>query len=214
MQTIPTQQLLESLRWRYAVKKFDPSRRIETKIWKQIEESLILTPSSFGLQPWKFVVIESPHIKAMLPAISWNQPQPGECSHMVVFTAMKTVSTEYIDQFLNQIAAVREVPVESLAPYRKMILGFMESSQGNHLAWSKNQAYIALGQLMASAAVLGIDACPMEGIVTSEYDQLLGISNTNFTAVVGCAMGYRHPDDKYASAAKVRFDAREVVIRL
>lgn len=207
-------QLVDSLKWRYAVKRFDPARTIDPKTWAKLEESLVLTPSSFGLQPWKFIVVQSPELKAKLPAISWNQSQPGDCSHMVVLASMKTVSVEYVDRFLETTASIRSVPSAGLAPYRQMILGFLRNIAGNELAWSSKQAYIALGQLMATAAILGIDACPMEGIVVPEYDKLLGLEGTNYTSVVGCAMGYRHADDKYAAAAKIRFQMDDVLTRL
>jgi nitroreductase len=207
-------QLLEAYNWRYAVKRFDPSKKIESSVWAAIEASLILTPSSFGLQPWKFFVVSSDAVKAKLPSISWHQTQPGDCSHMVIFAARKTVDEAYLDHFLAKTAELRSVPIESLAGYRKVILGFLHNSTGKHFAWSSNQTYIALGQLMASAAVLGVDACPMEGIVAAEYDKLLGLVDSDYTTVVGCALGYRHPEDHYASLAKVRFAASDVISHL
>ncbi len=204
-------QLIESYQWRYAVKRFDPSRQLDEDTWAAIEGSLVLTPSSFGLQPWRFIVISSPENKAKLPAISWNQPQPGDCSHMVVFAARKTVDKQYVDAFLARTAEQRNVPVESLFGYRNVVLEFLKNAAGRQLAWSSNQAYIALGQLLASAAMLGVDACPMEGIVATEYDKLLGLEGGDYTTIVGCALGYRHAEDRYASLAKVRFDASDLV---
>ena len=207
-------QLVDSYNWRYAVKKFDSTKRIDSETWTAIEKSLVLTPSSFGLQPWKFIVISSPENKAKLPAISWNQTQPGDCSHMVVFAARKALDEAYLDAFLASTAKMRNVPVESLAGYRKVILGFLQGTAGRHLAWSCNQTYIALGQLLASAAMLGVDACPMEGIVAAEYDRLLGLDGSDYTTVVGCALGFRHTDDHYAAQPKVRFDASEMISHL
>jgi nitroreductase len=210
--SLSVEQLVESFQWRYAVKRFDPAKKIDGATWAALEQSLVLTPSSFGLQPWKFVVISSAEKKAMLPAISWNQSQPGDCSHMVVFTARKSVDEAYVDAFLNKTSAERNVPFASLAGYRSMMLGFLQKSSGRHLVWSSNQAYIALGQLLASAAFLGVDACPMEGIVAAEYDKLLGLDGGDYTTVVGCALGYRHPEDHYAKLAKVRFNASDLVV--
>lgn len=209
-----TSQLLASLNWRYAVKKFDASKTIPTDAWKALEESLVLTPSSFGLQPWKFLVVSSPEIKSKLPAISWNQTQPADCSHMVVFAARKTLDAEYVDKFIQKTATTRNTTAESMAGYRQVILGFLQNTTGRHLHWASNQAYIALGQLMTAAALLGIDACPMEGIVASEYDKALGLEGGDYTTVVACALGYRHPEDKYALATKVRFDSSDVVQHL
>jgi nitroreductase len=205
------EQLLQSLRWRYAVKRFDATRKLDDETWSAIERSLILTPSSFGLQPWKFLVIRQPEMKAKLPAISWNQTQPADCSHMILFAAMRQVTPEYVDQFMRRIVLMRGVDRAALTTYENVILGFLRNANGSHLSWSKNQVYIALGQLLSNAAVLGVDACPMEGILTEEYDKLLGLEGSNFTCVVGCALGYRHPDDKYSSTPKVRFDTNELV---
>jgi nitroreductase len=202
------------LNWRYAVKKFDATKKIDASTWDALESSLVMTPSSFGLQPWKFIVVSSPEIKAKLPAVSWNQSQPADCSHMVVMAARKQIDVAYLDRFIQRIAAVRSVPSESLEGYRQVILGFINNSAGRHLAWSSNQAYIALGQLMTVAASLGVDACPMEGIVASEYDKVLGLEGSEYQTVVGCALGYRHPDDKYAEAKKVRFEASDVIVHL
>ncbi len=212
--SLSVSQLVDTFQWRYAVKRFDSSKRIDAATWAAIEASLVLTPSSFGLQPWKFFVVSSSENKAKLPAISWNQSQPCDCSHMVVFTARKTVDEAYVDLFLAKTAQQRNVPVESLLGYRNVVLGFLQNATGRHLAWSSNQAYIALGQLLACAAMLGVDACPMEGIEAAEYDKLLGLVGGDYTTVVGCALGYRHSDDKYGTLPKVRFDATEVVSHL
>ncbi|MCY2983845.1 MAG: NAD(P)H-dependent oxidoreductase [Planctomycetota bacterium] len=211
LSTVSDTQLIDSYQWRYAVKRFDPSKQIDAATWSAIEKSLVLTPSSFGLQPWKFLVVRSTVVKAKLPAISWNQTQPGDCSHMVVLAARKTVDEAYVDAFITKAAQMRGVTSEALVGYRNVIVGFLKNTTGRHFAWSSNQAYIALGQLLASAAMLGVDACPMEGIVASEYDKLLGLEGSDYATVVGCALGYRHPEDHYASMAKVRFDASDVL---
>jgi nitroreductase len=202
---------VSDLLWRYAVKRFDPNRTIDSETWSRIEQSLVVTPSSFGLQPWKFFVIHSPEMKAKLSAISWNQSQPSDCSHMVAMAAMHTVSEEYVDRFIQSACKARNSPPESMEGYRQVILGFLKQKQGQHLSWATNQVYIALGQLMSTAASLKVDTCPMEGIVASEYDKLLGLENTEYHVVVGCALGYRHADDKYALAPKVRFDTNEII---
>lgn len=133
---------------------------------------------------------------------------------MVVFSALKTVDEKYVDTFLAMTASQRNVSLDSLAGYRKAVLGFMQNNTGRHLAWSSNQAYIALGQLLASAAMVGVDACPMEGIVAAEYDKLLGLEGSDYTTIVGCALGYRHSEDHYAKLPKVRFDASEMITHL
>ncbi len=208
--------LLAQLRWRYATKKFDTSRKIPEQDWAALEEALILTPSSYGLQPWKFVVITDPAVKAQLPAISWNQKQVQDASHTVVFARRLDLTEEYIDRYLSRIAQVRGGTVEGQAGFRKMLMGsLVPPPPGFNLEhWAALQCYIALGNFMTSAAMLGIDTCPMEGIVPAKYDELLGLSAKGFaTVVVGCA-GYRAADDKYASVPKVRFLREELVERI
>lgn len=210
-----TDQLLAALRWRYATKQFDASRKIPAETWAALEESLVLTPSSFGLQPWKFLVVENPAVRERLRADSWNQPQVTEASHFVVLTARTDLVMEDIDAWIARMAEVQEKPVDSLAQLRGMIAGFAERmSDEDRRAWNVRQVYIALGQLMASAAALGIDTCPMEGISASGYDRVLGLENSGHATVVACALGYRSETDKYATAPKARYDRSRVIQRI
>lgn len=206
------QELIERLQWRYAVKRFDASRTLDEATWQALEASLVLTPSSYGLQPWLFVVITDPAIKAQLPGMSWNQQQPKDCSHMIVLAARKTMDESYVNRFMESVAQTRGLSAEAVAGFRNVLVSTVNNATGKHLDWNARQVYIALGQLMATAAVLRVDACPMEGIDTVAYDTLLGLTETDYTCIVGCALGYRHPEDQAASAAKVRFAAADVVV--
>ncbi len=209
---ITTEQLLASLRWRYATKQFDASRKIPAETWAALEESLVLTPSCFGLQPWKFLVVENPAVRAKLLPDSWNQTQVTDASHFVVLTARTDLTTADIDAWVSRLSEIQGRPADSLAPMKGMIVGFAETmSEEERHAWNVRQVYIALGQLMASAAVLGIDACPMEGISKTAYDRILGLENSGYATVVACALGYRTDTDKYATAPKARFDASRVI---
>jgi nitroreductase len=210
--TISSEKLLASLRWRYATKKFDPTRKIPAATWDALEESLVLTPSSFGLQPWKFLVIQDPGVRANLSAESWKQPQVTQASHYVVLTARTDLNASDIDAWMARMAEVQGSGPEVLAPLKGMIEGFAQamSHEARH-AWNVRQAYIALGQLMTAAAVMGIDACPMEGISAAGYDHLLGLEGSGYATVVGCALGYRAADDKYAGIPKARFERSQVI---
>lgn len=210
MPEIAPDQMIEQLRWRYAVKRFDATRKIDEETWSALEQSLILTPSSYGLQPWKFIVITDQELKDQLPAISWNQKQPQDCSHMVILAGRKVVDTAYIDRYMKSVVVTRQLAADAMDGYRNTLVRIVEQIP-NHLDWNARQVYIALGQLMVAAAMLGVDTCPMEGIDTAAYDKILGLEDDVFTSVVGCAVGYRHPDDLQASAAKVRFDRKELV---
>jgi nitroreductase len=214
--TLAPSTVLEALRFRYATKAFDPARRIPREVWSALEESLVLAPSSFGLQPWKFVVVEDAAVRERLVAASWNQRQVAEASHLVVFAAREELGTAEVDRLIARMAEVRGVSEESLQGYRKVLLGFIGGpGHGiSHLEWNARQAYIALGQLMHSAALLGLDTCPMEGIDPAAYDEILGLRSLGFRTVCACPVGYRAAADKYATAPKVRYPAEEVVLHV
>ncbi len=205
--------LLDSLRTRYAVKAFDPSRKIPADDWRALEQALLLSPSSYGLQPWKFLVIDDPALRAKLQTVSWGQRQVVDASHFVVIAARRSMDVEHIDRFLRRTAEVRGVSLDSLAAYRKLIVHSLVSPPAGFDAhsWSSRQAYIALGMFLESAALLGIDACPMEGIEPLKYDEILGLGAHGYGAVVAVAAGFRSAQDAYQHAAKVRFDIGDVI---
>ena len=213
MNTLNPDTLLAQLNWRYATKKFDATRKIAPELWAALEKALILTPSSFGLQPWKFIVITDAAVKKKLVPVSWNQTQPADCSHHVVFAVRTALGEKDVDTFLDSIVAARGGTKDALKGYRDMMTGFADKAakEGWLREWAIRQVYIALGNFMTCAAVLGVDTCPMEGLVPAEYDKILGIEGTEFATVVACAAGYRAGDDKYAQLAKVRFPASEVI---
>jgi len=213
MDTLTPDALLSRLNWRYATKQFDPDKKIPADVWEGLEKALILSPSSFGLQPWKFIVVTKPEVKQALVGASWNQMQPAGCSHFVVFTVRTTLVDADIDHYVELAAAARGTTVEALAGYRNIMSGFAANltKQGRLKDWATNQVYIALGNFMTCCAVLGLDACPMEGIVPDQYDKILGLEGTGYASAVACATGYRAASDKYAEAGKVRFAASEVI---
>lgn len=202
-----TQELLNALRWRYATKVFDPTKKIPRETWEALKQALVLTPTSYGLQPYKFLVIESPAKRAELLPHSWGQKQVVDASHFIVFTVQTQVTQAHVDRLINHTSQVRQVPPDFLNSYRGMMLGDLVSGPRSKIAreWAAHQAYIALGNLMTCAAVLGVDACPMEGFVPAEYDRVLGLKGSGYASVVCCALGYRSANDKYAGLAKVRY---------
>jgi nitroreductase len=216
MKPVGNETLLQQLNWRYATKKFDPARKIPAEDWRTLEQALILSPSSYGMQPWKFVVVTDPAVKERLVPLSWGQRQVADASHTVVFAVRKGLDAADIDRYLARIAEVRGVTVESQAGFRKMLVGSVEAAtRGGFLDnWMTHQVYIALGQFMAAAAMLGIDTCPMEGIEPAKYDEVLGLPAQGYATVVACPAGYRAADDRCAALAKVRFPAEEVIRRI
>ncbi len=205
-----TPELLDALNWRYATKAFDASQIIPAETWSALEESLVLTPSSFGLQPWKFLVIQDKALRESLVPHAWGQRQVADCSHLVVMTVKKSLSVADIDAFLTRIVEVRGGTADALLGYRKMMLGSHEQGFMS-TDWAKKQAYIALGQFMAACALLKIDTCPMEGFVGSKFDEILGLEAQGLTTAVLCPAGYRSVDDKYAVIPKVRFAAKDMI---
>ncbi len=208
--------LLQQLHWRYAVKKFDRSRKISDTDWNTLEQALVLTPSSFGLQPWRFVVITDQATKDRLVPISWSQQQVADASHVVVFSVRKPLTESDVDRHVARTAEVHNRPIQALAGFKKMMMSsLVPPPTGVDIHhWAGLQAYIALGNFMTSAAMLGIDTCPMEGIIPSQYDELLGLPAEGYGTVVVCVAGYRAADDKYATLPKVRFPASDVVCHL
>jgi nitroreductase len=216
MSSINSKQLLEQLNWRYATKQFDPNRKISTADWATLEEALTLSPSSGGLQPWKFIVVTDPAMRAKLAPASYGQPQITAASHLVVFAARNNFSEADVDAHIRHTASVRGAPVEALAPFREMLVGGIVKANDEPArnAWARNQTYIALGNLLTSAALLGIDACPMEGFDRAQYDEILGLKAKGYGSAVIATLGYRSPVDKYAEALKVRFPREQVITRI
>lgn len=216
MKPVSNETLLAQLQWRYAVKKFDPNRKIPAADWLALEETLVLTPTSFGLQHARFLVVQDPTLRARLVPVSWGQTQPVDCSHYIVFAIRSPLSADDVDRYLDRIASVRNVPRASLESYRNMMLDSLQKATDNDTVneWSAHQAYIALGNFMTSAAMLGIDTCPMEGFEPEKYDEILGLPARGLKTVVACAAGYRSAEDNYARQKKVRFPREELVSRI
>jgi len=208
--------LLNQLHWRYATKQFDATRKIPAADWQTLEETLLLTPSSFGLQPWRFIVVTNPATKEKLVPASWDQRQVTDASHLVVFAIKKELGPREVDRYLGRIADVRGVTRESLNGFRNVLVDFLAqpADQFNPQHWAARQAYIALGNLLTSAALLGIDTCPMEGIEPARYDEILGLSAQGYQTVVAAAVGYRAASDKYATLPKVRFAPEEIITHI
>lgn len=213
MSTAHREHLLKQLNWRYATKQFDPQQKISAHDWAALEEVLVLSPSSFGLQPWKFINVTDPAVREKLVPVSWGQRQIADASHLVVFTIKQNLNEADVDTFLKRTAEVRGVPLESLAGYRNMLVGSIIKGmdEAARQTWSAKQVYIALGNFLSAAALLGIDACPMEGIEPAKYGEILGLDKQGLLAVVVATAGYRSAEDKHAGLKKVRFAKHEVL---
>jgi nitroreductase len=214
--TVSPESIEKALEWRYATKKFDPSKKISAEQWRVLEKSLQLSPSSFGLQPWKFIVVEDAKIRASLREFSWGQSQIVDASHMVVFCMRRDLNSVDVDKHINCIAETRGAPLAALADYKKMMLDFVSrpADAFDVNGWAMRQVYIALGIFLQTAALMEIDACPMEGLVPSKYDEILNLNGSGYSSVVVATAGYRAQDDQLAKAKKVRYPLSQVVERL
>jgi len=205
--------LIEILNWRYATKQFDPTKKIPSDVWEALEDALVLSPSSYGLQPWQFFVITDPSVKAALRPYSWDQSQVTDCSHHVVFASRNVIDEAFVDKYIDRIAEVRGVTPESMKFYKEMMSSDILNGPRSKWVqkWAARQVYIALGNFMTSAALLGVDTCPMEGMDPAKYDEILDLPAKGFSSVVACPAGYRAETDKYSSLPKVRFDKTDLI---
>jgi len=210
---ISPQQLLDRLHWRYATKKFDAEKKIPDDTWKALEQSLVLTPSSFGLQPWKFLVIRNPEIRQKLVEPAWGQEQIVNASHLVVLAIKTDIGTSDVDRHIDHMAEVQGTPKEKLEGLAEMTKGYLKEPPFplEPDKWSAKQVYIALGFFLYSAAMLGIDTCAMEGFIPAKYDEILGLKEKGYSSVVLCTAGYRAEDDSAAARPKVRYATDAVV---
>lgn len=212
MNTLSPNDMLERLNWRYATKQFDASRRIDSRTWTALEESLVLSPSSYGLQPWGFVVVNTLELRRQLRTASFGQAQVEDASHLVVMCAREPYTESDIQAHVDRMAEVRGIEAAKLASFREMCVKGVLGKPGFASTWADEQVGLALGQFMALCAQMGIDTCALGGIQKDRYDELLGLRQNGLRAVVACAAGYRLDTDKYASTPKVRFPAERVVL--
>ena len=206
---------IEKLHWRYAVKKFDANQKLSAEQLTFIKEAIRLTPSSFGLQPFKVLVIQDQALKDKLKPASWNQSQISDCSELFVFTSLIDFSFDHVNQHMQNLSSTREVPLESLEGYKKTIHGFMHKMNDlERENWISKQIYIALGNMMAAAAAEGVDVCPIEGFEKHLYDDILNLSSLGLKSVVSAAVGFRAADDKYQFVKKVRKSGEDLFVTI
>jgi len=199
---------LEALNWRYAVKKFSTEKLPQEKV-DIIFEALQLTPSSMGLQAWKFINVVDSDIREKLVPFSWNQNQVKDASHLIVFARPKNLDANVAEKWANYLAKERKMD-DAKKNMIKNYLGSLKKEQIDH--WLDKQLYIALGNLMTVCAIEKIDTCPMEGFQPAEYDKILGLDKIGLTSVVVCPIGYRAEDDAYRTLPKVRFSKEDLFL--
>lgn len=195
----------KTLNWRYATKKFDSSRKISEIELDQLLEAIQLSASAYGLQPYQVFVITNPGLREKLKPAAWNQSQITEASHLLVFANLTEIDKVYVDGYLDSIAETRNQTREDLSGLEKMLDNtVLKFSPEKKNQWATNQTYIALGNLLAAAANLKIDACPMEGFEALKFDEILGLKEKGLTTAVIATLGYRSSEDQQQHAKKVR----------
>lgn len=194
-------KIIQGLNWRYATKVFNKNKKINSDDFKILTESLRLSPSSFGLQPWKFFIIKNAEIREKIKEVAYGQSQVTDASELIVMCAKTTIVENDIDKLVGDNVG-----------YKNVILGAIyNKSELEMQNWNARQVYIALGFLLETCALLQIDSCPMEGFDNSKIDEILKLKENGLTSVLLCPVGYRSDDDKYASKIKTRFLESEII---
>ena len=204
--------LIDDLNWRYATKKYDSEKKISAKDFEIICESLRLAPSSYGLQPLKYFVIDDKSTREKLLPLAYNQPQITDASHLIVLCSFSKITPIIIKNYLELMSEVRNEPLSNYEKFgENMQKTFTNLSETATREWTIRQAYIALGQVMHTCANLRIDATPMEGFDKAAFDKALNLTSNNLQSVLLLALGYRSPEDKLSSLPKVRKPLSEII---
>lgn len=207
--------IIESLQWRYATKKFDDSRSLSEEKLNTLKQAFNLTATSFGLQTIKMVVIKDKELRQQLVKHAYGQKQVSNASHLLVLCITDNISEQDVDTHFDNVNVIRSTPETILAPFRADLKSMMrKKSQEERQQWSIKQAYIALGNLMTVCAVERIDACPMEGFNSIEYDAILNLREKGLKSVLLLPVGYRDQTDMFADLKKVRKPMQEAVVEL
>lgn len=196
---------IEDLNWRYATKKFDTSKKISEKDLHTLLEVLRLSPSSYGLQPLKFLIVENTELREKLKEKSWGQAQVTDASHLIVLCSYLDIHDDHIDRHVANTALTRDNNPENLAGYATFMKNTINKlSSDEKKVWNSKQAYIALGLLLHSCAQMRIDSVPMEGFDADGYDEILDLKSKNLHAALVCPIGYRSEEDANQHMKKVR----------
>lgn len=205
--------IVEKLEWRYATKKFDNKKKLSFGKIELLKNAFNLTATSYGLQPIKLLVIENQKVKDSLVQHSWGQKQVSDASHVLVFCIESVINKTYIKEYYERVKNIRNTPNEILQKYEDFLIDdFNKKSLSEIHDWSTKQAYLAMGNLLTVCALAEIDACPMEGFIPEEYDNILGLDERGLKSVLVMPVGYRADDDIFADMKKVRKDVAESVI--
>ncbi|WP_437395879.1 NAD(P)H-dependent oxidoreductase [Flagellimonas lutimaris] len=198
-------KLLENLKWRYATKKFDASKKIEQKDIEILKEAVQLSVSSYGLQLYKVLIITNDELKLQLKEAAWNQSQLTDASHIFVFCNYTERKNEHIDEYIRATSETQNTPLEKLEGYGDFIKQSLSAKPIEEWQnWSEKQTYLALSNLLVACAELKIDSCPMEGFEPEKFNQILGLDQNGLNAAIIAPVGYRSTEDHTQFRQKVR----------
>ena len=208
--------LLDTLEWRYATKKYDPTKKVAQEDLDKILEAARMAPSSSGLQQFRVIVITNQELKEKIVPVAWGQQIVADSSHLLVFAGWDRYTDERIYKTFDKMNTLRGLPLDSTDEYKNRLKGqlasFTEEQQAAHAA---KQAYIAFGLAIAQAAELGVDATPMEGFSNAELDELLGLDKLGLKSAVMLPLGYRMEEqDWLLKLKKFRLPKEEFLIEL
>ncbi|SDX50239.1 Nitroreductase [Lutibacter oricola] len=207
--------IISSLEWRYATKKFDPSKKLTKQQIETLKKAFNLTATSFGLQPIKLIIIENKELQEKFVEHSYFQRQVADCSHLLVLCIEKDTSEKEVNNYFDLEIKTRGTSEEVVSTFRNQLVDMYKNmSLEDRQLSAKYQTYIALGNLMTVCAVEKIDNCPMEGFVPNKVDELLNLADKNLQSVLMLPVGYRAEDDVMNGLKKVRKPMQETVIEI
>lgn len=206
---------IQDANWRYATKKFDATKKVSAEDLATLKEAIRLSSSSYGLQPYKVLIIENPELRAQLQPVSWGQTQIVDASHLIVFANITNIGETEIDAYFKNLTETRNIPMEALQSYADFMKSKITSlSEEARNIWTSKQTYLALGNLLNAAAELKIDVTPMEGFEPEQYNEILGLKKLGLNASLVAPIGYRHEEDATQHYVKVRKSNEELFLNL
>ncbi len=204
---------IENAKWRYATKKFDTTKKVSDKDLNILKEAITLSASSYGLQPYKVIIVENQELRTKLQPASWGQTQIVDASHLIVFANIINIGEPEIDDYFKNLIDTRGIPAEAVQGYSDyMKSNVLPLSEEVKNIWTAKQTYLALGNLLNAASELKIDVTPMEGFVPAQYNEILGLDKLNLNATLVAAVGYRHEEDATQHYKKVRKSNEDLFI--
>ena len=205
--------ILEQLKWRYATKKFDETKKVSSNTIKTLKEAFNLTATSYGLQPLKLIIVSNPKVIKDLVPLSFNQGQVGSASHVFIMCIENKVGTDFIKNYFDLVEKTRTTPRELLSSFEAFLIDdFSKKTSEEIKTWATKQAYLAIGNLLTVCAIEKVDACPIEGFSPDKYDAYFNLSEKGLSAVLVMAVGHRAKDDVFSEFKKVRRGVDALVI--